>query len=199
LRHAARRAQAFGVRVDHCKPRLQLRQRFRVHQLALADDQPVRQQGLPVCRTVVSQCGHAKLRIDYCDQCIETEAPAECRRFGKQLQDRAGFGQTAGFDNHPLEPRVLAQRGAALELQQGHRQIGAHLAADAAAGQQHHVFAGGLDQIIVDADGAELVDHHRHVGEHTAQCGVEQACLAGTQRTAQYRHRNRRATLAAGW
>ena len=66
-------------------------------------------------------------------------------------------------------------------------QIAAQRAAQAAALQQHHVVVDGLDQQMVEADLAELVDDDGGVGERRIlQQAVEQRGLAGAEEAGQH-------------
>ena len=69
---------------------------------------------------------------------------------------RQGIGQTGGFDDDVIE-RFWAFNHPFHRL----HQLVVDRAADATVAQLHHVFIGGDDQIVVDADFTELIHQHR--------------------------------------
>ena len=69
---------------------------------------------------------------------------------------RQGIGQTGGFDDDVIE-RLRAFNHPFHRL----HQLVVDRAADATVAQLHHVFIGGDDQIVVDADFTELIHQHR--------------------------------------
>ena len=78
-------------------------------------------------------------------------------------------------------------------------EVAAQRAAQAARRQQHDVVVDLLDQEMIEADLAELVDDHRGVGERgIAQQAVEQRRLAGAEEAGQDGERKRWARRSCG-
>ena len=72
-------------------------------------------------------------------------------------------------------------------------------AAEAAGREQDHAVLDRLDEQVVEADLAELVDDHDRVGERRiAQEPVEQRRLAGAEEAGEHGQRDRRAAARAG-
>ena len=108
------------------------------------------------------------------------------------LEDRRWIGQARGLDHDPPEVRDLALGPAFEQAAERVHQIAAHGAAEAAARQQYHVFPRSLDQEMIQADLAELVDHDCRVAElRPRQQVFEQGRLAAAEKAGQ--HRNRQA------
>ena len=76
---------------------------------------------------------------------------------GQPLQQRLGLGDARGLQ----QDDVGARAGADLVERLPQLVHGAHLVADAAAGQFHHVAGPGLQQAGVDVDPSKFVDDHR--------------------------------------
>ena len=99
---------------------------------------------------------------------------------------RAGIGQAGRFDDDGVELALaLHQAG------QDADQVAAHRAADAAIIHLEHFFVGADDQVVVDADFAELIDDDRVLlAVVLRQDAVQQCCLAGAKITGQHGNGN---------
>ena len=74
---------------------------------------------------------------------------------------------------------------------QGPRQILAHRAAQAAARQFQHVAFDEIEQIMIDRDLADLVDHHCGIAERRIdQPAAQQRRFAAAEKAGQQRHRH---------
>ena len=80
-----------------------------------------------------------------------------------------GIGEPARLQDDLLERRQFSPRALGQHLDQRLLQVGAQRAAQAAVADQHGRVAAGLEQRIVDADLAELVDDHQRVGAFRAR------------------------------
>ena len=110
------------------------------------------------------------------------------------LQHRAGIGETAGFDDDPLETRHRAARPVGEQRAQTLLQIGAHRAAQAAIAEQHRRVARSPQQRVVDPDLAVFVDDDCGVGAFgAAQQLADQRRLARTEKAGHDGNRNARA------
>ena len=93
------------------------------------------------------------------------------------LGHRAGIGQAGGLDDDGVEP-ALALHQALDDADQ----VAAHGAADAAVVHLEHFLVGADDQVVVDADLAELVDDHGvALAVVLGEDAVEQRGLAGAE------------------
>ena len=108
--------------------------------------------------------GGAVDRIDHRDDAVEPVAHHQIGMRHRGLQHRRRIGEAGGLQDHAAE----AWRGRCRDRAAGVQrvdQIAAQRAAQAAALQQHHVVVDRLDQQMVEADLAELVDDDGGVGE----------------------------------
>ena len=97
-------------------------------------------------------------------------------------EDRRGVREPCGLDDQPAVGRNLAPGAPAVERDDRVLEVAPDGAAEAAALQQHRVLVHRLDQKVVEADGAELVDQHRGIGQgRVAQHVVEQRRLAAAE------------------
>ena len=113
---------------------------------------------------------------------------------GEGLQQRAGIGEAAGFDDDALKARHHAARPVGEQRAQRLLQVAAHRAAQATITEQHGRVARRAQQRVVDADFAVFVDDERGVG---ALGGIEQRAdqrrLAGAEKAGDDRDRQARA------
>ena len=95
------------------------------------------------------------------------------------LGHRAGIGQAGGLDDDGVEAALAALR---IRPWTHADQVAAHRAADAAVVHLEHFFVGADDQVVVDADLAELVDDHGvALAVVLGEDAVEQRGLAGAE------------------
>ena len=107
---------------------------------------------------------------------LQHRVRAECE------EDRRRVREPRGLDDQPPVRRDLAPGAPAVETDDRVLEVAANGAAEAAALQQHSALVHRLDQKVVKADGAELVDQHCGVGEgRMAQHVVEQCRLAAAE------------------
>jgi hypothetical protein len=95
------------------------------------------------------------LGVDHGGDAVELRLGLDVFVDEEGLGHRAGIGQAGGLDDDGVE--------AALALHQPRQhpdQVAAHRAADAAVVHLEDFFVGADDQVVVDADLAELVDDH---------------------------------------
>jgi hypothetical protein len=107
------------------------------------------------------------------------------------LHHRRRIRQPGGLDDDAVEIRDLSDPAPREQVAQGLLQVGAHRAADATVGQQRDVLGRHGDQLMVDADLADFVDHHccvAHVG--VAHQAGQQRGLAAAQEPRDQRDRN---------
>ena len=160
----------------------------RRREVGLGDEDAVGQGRLPA-RLVV-----AVERRRAVDGRHQRHHPAESGRPGQSgaeqqgVEDGGRVGDARGFDQDAVE----AERRATLQqaLDRG-EEVPARRAADAAGGQHQHVAVHRLDQEVVDAHLAELVDDHGRAGEgRVGEQAVQQRGLAGPEEAGQHAHGN---------
>ena len=114
------------------------------------------------------------------------------------VEHRRGIGEAGGLDDHPGEGGAAIVEIAQQPLQRLD-EVAAERAAQASGGQQHDIFVDLLDQQVIEADLAELVDDDRGVGERgIAQQAIEQRRLAGAEKAGQHGQRKRWARRSRG-
>ena len=119
--------------------------------------------------------------IEHRDDAVEPIAHHQIRMRHDGVQHRRWIGEAGRLDDDAAEFYAPIVEVAEKLFQRGD-EIAAHRAAEAAAGQQHHVAADVLDQQMIETDLAELVDQHGGVGERRVlQQPVEQRRLAGAE------------------
>ncbi len=98
------------------------------------------------------------------------------------LRHRRGIGEARGLDDDGIELALAPHQ----PVDDAH-EVAAHRAADAAIVHLEDFFVGVDDQIIVDADLAELVDDHGELlAVRLRQDAVEQGRLAGAEIAGQH-------------
>ena len=108
------------------------------------------------------------------------------------LRHRAGIGQAGGLDDDGIE-RFCAIGLPRQQAVQGADQVAAHRAADAAVVHLEQLFVGVQDEVVVDADFAELVDDHCITMTMVfRQDAVKQRGFAGAQIAGKNRDRDAR-------
>ena len=96
----------------------------------------------------------------------------------QRLDDRAGIGQTRGFNDDPVRRRLFRQNGP-----ESPDQIAPNHAADAAATQLDEFLLAGFDQVTVDTDVTELVHDNRVTPpKGVRQKAVQQGRLSRAQK-----------------
>ena len=178
------RAEDAGVGLDVAQARLHRRQPLLANQIALVEHQDVAVHHLGPGHIALEDLLGEVLGIDQGDDRIQ---PGRIAQVAAQKRHRhwQWIRQTGGF-HHQIIHGIGAIEDAIHRLEQ----FAVDRAADAAVAQLHHVFAGGDDQVVVDADLAELI--HQHGGFHAlliAEDVVEQGGLAGPEEAGEDRHR----------
>ena len=100
---------------------------------------------------------------------------------GRQQVDRggdgAGHGDAAGLDQH-----AFGQRAELAQIHQRRHQVATETTADAAAGEADQIILAGDDQVVIDGQGAKLVDHNRQAQTIGGpQQVIDQGGFAGAQ------------------
>ena len=185
------RRQPVGGRVETGQPALEGVDRGRIHQVDLADQQPVGGhhlgQGLAVA-IELSRSGHG---VHDGDDAVRPESLGDEEVFHQRVQQWHRVGQAGGLDQQPADRRDLAAQAAHEEILEGAGQFAAHGTAQATRVEQHHPLGLDLDQVVIDADLAEFVDqHHRATQPRLAQQVVQHRGLAGTEKAAEHADRN---------
>ena len=130
---------------------------------------------------------HTVDRVQRGNDTVESVAVHQARIVDQGVYDRRRIGQARGLHHDPLERRQLPRHAAALQVAQGLDQVAAHGAAQTAAVQLDDRLLGRSHQQMVQADLAELVDHHRRSGHRRIlQQAAEQRGLAAAEKTGQH-------------
>ena len=112
--------------------------------------------------------------------------PGVLLQHGGHAERISGAG---GLQQHRRKRRQIAAGPGHVEIPQGGAQGALHGTADTAAGQKADRRAHAPGQILVDADLAQLVNHHRQVAA-LVEPAVKQGGLASAQETGQHHQRN---------
>ena len=108
-------------------------------------------------------------------------------------QHRIGIGEARGLDHHPLEAGDPALGAQGMEVEQRVGDFAPDRAAQAPRFEQDHRIIDTIEEMMVEADLAELVDQHGRVGEAVVgQHALQQRRLAGTEKPGQQVHGRRR-------
>src|SRR6185369_17578708 len=95
-----------------------------------------------------------------------------------------GIGKAGRLDDHAVERFYVAPVAASEQIAHRVDEIAANGAAQAARRHRDDVVVGTLDQQVIKADLAELVDDHRGIGEHRVlDEEIEERGLAGTEKS----------------
>ena len=177
-------AQDAGVGFDLLEVALEGREPLLAHQIALVEQQDVAVHHLgPGHLALVNRVAEV-FGIDQGDDRIEPGGIAQVAA-QEGHGHRQGIGQARGF-HHQVVHRIGPLQDPIHRLEQ----LAVDRAADAAIAQLHHVFAGGDDQVVVDADFAKLI--HEHGGFEpllVAEDVVQQGGFAGPKKAGDDRHR----------
>ena len=129
--------------------------------------------------------------VDGSDHAVATIAVGNEGLFHQGMNHRCRVGQAGSFEQHPIDGRNLLAEGLHEQPLERRHQIALHAAAHATAIEHDQGFIDLLDQMVVDADVAQLVDQHRHpLGAGVAQQVVEHSRFAGAEKAGQHGHRN---------
>jgi hypothetical protein len=184
------RCGKLGARVQRAQPRAQCFDLRRAREIGLREQQSIRDGRLLDRLGLGVELARAVHRVHEGHDAVEPVLGRKQRIGREGLDDRRGIGETGGLDDDAIEVDHFA--GAALREQLAQRllQIGAHGAAEAAVREQRDVLGGRSDERIVDADFAELVDHHRDpVHARMREQPPDQRRLAAAEEARDDRHR----------
>ena len=157
--------------------RFQFAQLLRLDQVGLVDDDDVGEGDLVLGLGRVLQPVLQPFGVGHRHDGVQLGLGADLLVHEEGLRHRRGVGEAGGLDDDGVELALAPHQ----PVDDAH-QVAAHGAADAAVVHLEHFFVGVDDQLVVDADLAELVDDD---GEFLAvrlrQDAVEQRGLAGAE------------------
>ena len=131
---------------------------LRARKVGLGQQQAIRDRGLFRRNLLAVQRGRAVHRIDGGHDAAEDDALGD-RGIGHQrLQNRRRIGKPAGLDHEARERSDRAFVAAPQQIVNGRREVIADLAAQASGLQLDQAVLARLDQLVIEADLAELVD-----------------------------------------
>ena len=165
------------VGVDGANARLDFAQFGGRDEIGLVEDDDVGEGDLALGFRRVAQPGGEPFGVGDGDHRVEPGRLLNVLVDEEGLRDRRGIGEAGGLDDDRVE--------AALALHQpldDADEVAAHGAADAAVVHLEHFLVGADDELVVDADLAELVDDDGvALAVRLAQDAVEQRRLAGPE------------------
>ena len=166
-----------GVGIDAADAGLDLAQLALAHEIGLVDQDDVGEGDLVLrLRRILKAIlepfgvgnGHHRVELGLAPDVLVDE---------ERLRYRRGVGEPRGLDDDGVE-LALAPHQALDDADQ----VAAHGAADAAVVHLEHFLVGADNQLVVDADLAELVDDHgEFLSMRLGQDAVEQRGLAGAE------------------
>ena len=177
-------AQDAGVGFDLLEMALQGREPLLADQIALVQQQDVAVHHLGPGHFALVNRVTEVFSIDQGDDRIKPGGIAQVTS-EEGHGHRQGIGQAGGFDH-----QVVHRLGPLQDPIHRFEQLAIDRAANTAVAQLHHVFAGGDDQVVVDADFAEFI--HQYGGFKpllVTEDVVQQGGFAGPQKAGDDRHR----------
>ena len=218
LRQPSRDVERFGARIvragienisrielavidsEHRRRRIERREagqqvRRRSREIRLRQHEPVGKRHL-LCRDRLAvERGRAVDRIDGRNHAAEHETPRDCGIGHQRLQDRRRIREPARLNHDAFERGNLAPVAAAEQLSERLREIAAQLAAQTAGRELDKTVVARLDELVIEADLAELVDDDGGARERgLAQQMAEQRRLAAAEEAGEHRDRDHDAT-----
>jgi len=179
-----------AVRVHPLQPLNQLLRLVFRRQVGLGKQDPIGKADLLLGLVELVELLRRVLGVDQGDDRIKEVVVADLLVGEERLRHRAGVGHARGLDHHAVELE-LAPVALFLERAEDADEIAAHRAADAAVVHLDNLLVAGLDDLVVDADLAELVlDHRDAVAVVLLQDPVEQRGLAAAEEPGEDRHRH---------
>ena len=173
-------------RVDGAHGCLDVAQFFWRHQIGLVQNDDIGEGDLVLGLLRVLQPQRQMLGVDQSDHRVELGLGTHVLVHEEGLRDRGGIGQAGGLDDDGVETA-----GAAHQALDDADQVAAHSAADAAIVHLVDFLVGFHDQVVVDADLAELVDDDCiTLAVVFRENPVEQGGLAGAEIAGQHGHRD---------
>ncbi len=170
------------IRIDAADPRLDVGELFFRHQVGLVEQNDIGKGDLVLGLRRVLEPVLEPFGVRDRHNGVELGLGADLLVHEEGLRHRRRVGEPRGLDDDGVELALAPHQ----PVDDAH-EVAAHRAADAAIVHLEDFFVGVDDQIIVDADLAELVDDH---GELLAvrfrQDAVEQGRLAGAEIAGQH-------------
>ena len=171
-----------GVGIDGADAGLDLAQFGRRHQVGLVEQDHVGEGDLVLRLGRILEPVLEPLGVGHGHHRVEPGAAADVLVDEEGLRHRRRIGEAGGLDDDGVELALAAHQ--ALDDAD---QVAAHGAADAAVVHLEHFLVGADDQLVVDADLAELVDDHGvFLAVRLGQDAVEQGGLAGAEIAGQH-------------
>ncbi len=163
--------------VDGAHGLLDLRELFRRDEIGLVEQHDVGEGDLVLGLAAVLQAQRQVLGIDEGDDRVEFGLGADVVVHEEGLGDGNRVGEAGGLDDDAVEAA-----GAAHQALDDADQVAAHRAADAAVVHLVDFFVGLDDEVVVDADLAELVDDDGiFLAVVLGEDAVQQRRLAGAE------------------
>ena len=153
-----------GRRVESGKTPAQRRHAGLIGDVRLGQHQAVGDGGLLERFVMAVELAGAVHGIHRGDDVAEAEMVAQDVLGHQRVDDGRRIGETRGFDDKAPEARDLAALAAAVKFAHRRRQIATDGATQTARLQHHRVAVDAFQQVVVEADFAELVDKNRGVG-----------------------------------
>jgi hypothetical protein len=186
-----------GARIEGGQALAQNRHAGSIRKIGLGHDDAVGDGRLAHGFRVAVERRQAVHRIDYRDDPLERVAHGEIRVIQHRVQDWGRVREPRGLDDHAPERGDAAVVAPAQQVLKGGDEIAAHRATQAAGRQQDHAVIDGLDEKMIEADLAELVDDDDGVGKgRIAQKTVQEGRLAGAKEPREDGERDRRQRTA---
>ena len=179
----ALRAMQLGIGVDAADARFGLAQLGLGHEIGLVDQDHVGERDLVLRLRRVLEAVAQPFRVRDRHDRIELGLVLHVLVDEERLRHRRGVGEPGRLDDDRVE-LALAPHQPVDDADQ----VAAHGAADAPVVHLEHFLVRADDQVVVDADLAELVDDHGvFLAVRLGQDAVEQRRLAGAEVAGQHR------------
>ena len=128
---------------------------LRRHQIGLVQHDDVGEGNLVGGLVAIGQAGRQMLGVDHCDDRIQPGFGLDVVVDEERLRHRGGIGEAGGLDDDAVE-LVAPLHQAADDADQ----VAAHGATDAAVVHLEHFLIAVHDEVVINAEFTELVDHH---------------------------------------
>ena len=137
--------------------------------------------------------------VNHRDDAIKTETHQQIGVIHNCVQDRRRIGEACRLKDHASKRFDAAVVELAQQIFERVDQIAADRAADAARTHQHHVAVKLLNEEMIEADIAKLIDQNQRVGQFGRnQQAVQQRGFAGAKEAGENSERDRRRRPACG-
>src|SRR5258706_2925109 len=166
-----------GIRIDTTNTRLHRGEILPRHQIGLVEQHDIGETKLLLRLRGTIELAEKMLGIHHRDDGIELGLAADVFIHKKGMCDWRGIGKPGRFNDDAVHAAPAPHQAA-----KNSYEIAPHRAADAAVVHFENFFFGIDDEIIVDADLAELIDDHRiALAVRLREDSVEQRGLSGTE------------------